>query len=88
MANGPIVVSCYPNPAVDEVKIQYYVERAGEIFISIGDTQGREVYRTVAEVAAGVNNGAISLAGLPAGTYLLTLGTDSGSVTTKVQKMR
>ena len=77
----------YPNPARDDVSIQYVLPGMGEATIELLDLAGRRVLeRSIGSPGAGTHT--LSLAGAkgtrPAGVYFLRLKQGGQSVTRRV----
>ena len=86
---GLIVFSCYPNPASDEVNVQFYLDEASMMSINITDINGKVVYHAKTnELPKGVNNSTINISGFPEGVYLITLSSNIGVYTNKILKTK
>ena len=84
---GLIVFSCYPNPAYNEVIVQYYVAEHSSIGISITDITGKTIYNKKAlDPVQGLNISTVDLSGLPAGMYVITLLSDKGANSSRIVK--
>jgi hypothetical protein len=75
-AMNPIV---YPNPAVDQITVRY----AGMTRIVISDILGKQIKSIELQ---GEDHATLSLENLAEGIYFLTIGSNSGTVTTKIMK--
>ncbi len=75
-----IPVSLYPSPATSSVKVDYSLNDAAEIQISILDVLGKIVlYVKLEKQTVGSHSHEINLNGLSAGTYFIRLRSDKGS---------
>ena len=84
---GLVVFNCYPNPAYNEVVLQYYVAESSPITINLMDITGKVVYNNkTADQVKGLYLSTVNLAGLPDGAYIVTLTTDKGVYTNKILK--
>jgi hypothetical protein len=69
----------YPNPALESVDFEYYVAEKKPVEVALFDLAGRCISRQEVQVFQGVNRGHLSISGVAAGTYILTL--QQGDVT-------
>ncbi len=84
---GMVVFSCYPNPATNEITLQYYLNQAGKLNIGITDINGKSVYNgSTNELAVGVNNATLNISDLSTGIYFLTIGNGNNVFTQKIVK--
>lgn len=68
----PAMLSLYPNPTSGEVTVVLEVKQPGNVAIEITDVMGRKIRMQTAYCThAGKNEVSLSLAGHPAGTYLV-----------------
>lgn len=83
--NGGIgSISLYPNPTSGTATVRFVASGAeGETTVLVYDAAGRRVASRVARTAAGTNELALPLAGLPAGIYFVTLETGEGRTAMK-----
>jgi alkaline phosphatase D len=82
-----VVFTCYPNPAHNDLTVQFSLNEASKMSINITDLTGKLVYNgAIKHLPAGINNINISLADLNAGVYLVSLIASDGLYTTKVIK--
>lgn len=63
----------YPNPANNSVTLKMKTEQAGEAVLRVLDMTGKEKMRNTTTLNKGENVFAISIAGLPPGTYIIRL---------------
>jgi len=69
----------YPNPASDKLHVKYSTGRAlGNTRMTLVDMAGRQVLREDARVTEPAGTLMLDLSGIPQGTYLLELRTESG----------
>ncbi len=73
------IISVKPNPARDEVTVEFEQSENGDMTIEIYDMLGTSVHRVVTHSAKGQNTKTLHLADLPSGSYILTLRTPSGT---------
>jgi hypothetical protein len=76
----------YPNPAADNVTIEYHLNQSESVEISLHDHQGRLVYqlKNSSPHESGVYQITLSGINLPAGLYYCTLQTETKSVTERL----
>ena len=85
--SGLVVFSCYPNPAYNEVVLQYYLDQVSRITIDIMDVNGRIVYHEQpSEKISGLNISSVNVAGLSEGAYIIRLASENGVYTNKFIK--
>ncbi|MEL6191848.1 MAG: T9SS type A sorting domain-containing protein [Bacteroidota bacterium] len=65
------ILSLYPNPAQEQMILEYVHEGGGDISMAIMDLQGRVLEENDRRVQAGVNRISILLDDIPQGIYLL-----------------
>lgn len=65
------ILSLYPNPAQEQMILEYLHEGGGDISLAIMDLQGRVLEENDRRVQAGVNRISIQLDDIPQGIYLL-----------------
>ncbi len=74
LANEMVMISLYPNPSVNEVDIQYYLFRPGEISITLTNLLGQTVFiRYIKHTEHGLFNANADLSNISAGTYVLSI---------------
>ena len=71
--NTPSLVSCYPNPFTDEIRIGFESEQLGQTEIGIYDVLGRKVFAESCSLVYGVNSITIHPK-LSTGVYVLKVG--------------
>ncbi len=79
-------LNVYPNPSLGNITIEYTLERAGNVTISVYDISGKEQLRLIDETQAqGVMQLSVDLKSkLNAGMYLINVQTDSGKAVNKL----
>ncbi len=84
-----VMISCYPNPAIKEVAIQYYIFKPGQVNILLSDLNGRIAYTQSAQhTQDGLYNTEIDLSGVASGTYLLAITAGNKMVSKKIVKVK
>ncbi len=63
----------YPNPAATEIRYEYSTLSAGNLFVSLSDSQGKEVFVRQLDAQNGSHQGVIDLSNCAPGNYVLTL---------------
>ncbi len=81
-------VQLAPNPASNATTLSFESANSGEGQLIITDARGAQLYRQNAAIVSGQNQIDLSLAGVPAGTYQVTLIRDSEVKTIRLVKMR
>ena len=69
----PMVVSCYPNPFMDELHVCTVADHCGADEITIYDVMGRRVFVQSCQLSIGENHMVIK-PNLPSGLYMLKVG--------------
>lgn len=65
-------ITVSPNPAADDINLNYTVADASDVTISVKDLQGREVIRVINEKKAmGIYSESVNVASLSTGVYLV-----------------
>jgi hypothetical protein len=77
-------LSLYPNPAHDNIAVQFYSEQSSSYTIRISDYTGRVVFTNTAVSAEGENVLNINLTGYARGVYFLQLDNGSEKVPRKI----
>ncbi len=84
-----VMVSVFPNPTINEVDIQYYLYKAGDVNILLTDINGKQVYnQKIQHQQEGLFNAEIDLANVASGTYLLSIATGNKLVSKKLVKVK
>lgn len=81
-ANAPFTFSFYPNPATDNITLNYSLEQSAKLNYSIYDLTGKLVQTESANRFPGKQQQNIDISNLQAGTYLLNVNAN-GNLTTK-----
>jgi len=76
----------YPNPTNDIVNINYTLENANKVTITVATIQGQTISTTKLDKTSGANSDAIDLSNQASGMYFITITTESNSFTTKIIK--
>lgn len=72
-----------PNPVSTEAKVSFTSDFGGEQLLRISNVIGKEVFSTMLNTKPGLNETSISKGSLPAGLYILTIGSKQGMATKK-----
>ena len=77
----------YPNPVETMLTVEYYLEQASSVTISLYNMDGRLV-KTIAKPIspAGISTQQIDCSALPKGTYIISIGTNNKVVADKILK--
>ena len=79
------ILEISPNPAKNSVIINYECNTGGEVVISIYNLQGKQVKKEIiSEKTFDSQSYKLNLEGLPSGTYVLNLRTQTTSLTSKI----
>jgi hypothetical protein len=82
-----VVLSCYPNPAEDQVTIRYQVEEAGNVKMSLHyPNDARHTILLEEYKTAGVYHTTFSTRTLPTGMYIIKLTRNQDTSTTRLLK--
>ncbi|MCW3126350.1 MAG: hypothetical protein JWO03_2008 [Bacteroidetes bacterium] len=83
ISKNMIVLGCYPNPAENEVALQYYLSEPSKVEIHITDMSGRVVYnKSTTESQYGLYDTKVYIDNLGAGSYIMSV-TASGKTYSK-----
>jgi len=77
-------VSLYPNPAKDEIKINFDTKVAEEVWVSILDLQSKVILRLKGDTRKGNNQFIIDVSGLKPGSYLLRINGNNCLINKKI----
>ena len=69
----PLSLSLFPNPAKDNLTLNFLSPQAGQAYIQAFSLTGQLVLEQELGVLPGANEGALSVSGLPSGTYVLKI---------------
>lgn len=82
--NGMENINVYPNPAADNVNIEFNMPESGNITFSIRDITGKLLNTSSESVEQGANHITLDIAGYPKGLYLLEMETVAGKSVRKI----
>ena len=71
--NDAVNLNAYPNPTSDRVTIEFNAEENSDYRLRISDLAGRTMLLENASASAGLNSKVLSLDGLAAGVYMITM---------------
>lgn len=77
-------VSVYPNPASQEVFVNYYANTSSEVIINVYDALGKNVYSTTSTSVVGDNTTKIITATLTNGVYTCNITSGNKTITRKM----
>jgi len=80
--NTPFTFSFYPNPATENITVNYSLEQSAKVTYIIYDLTGKQVQSESANRFPGAQQQNVNVNNLQAGTYLLSVNVD-GNVITK-----
>lgn len=72
-----LAVSAYPNPAVDQLRIEWILGKEGPVVVTIHDALGRTVFRHQLQGSPGWNSREVNVGILCQGLYFLVVETES-----------
>ena len=82
-------VSAHPNPFGAELRLQYYMYKAGDLRVALYDMNGKQVLsREIRHTLSGLNNEIIPTSELPAGSYVLSITGGKETYSQTIQKVR
>jgi hypothetical protein len=82
-ASSPIGISVFPNPATDNVQINFSLTGGRSVSIDLFDLTGRQVHSmNVSTAASGLHTSTLDVSELPSGMYLLRIMDNKGRVGT------
>ena len=79
-------LTVFPNPVLNELGIRYELTEGKVLEIELYDLKGALVLSKEVNALTGMGSEIIDMAGLPAGLYTLTIGTDEGQLHRKIMK--
>ncbi|MGC8748984.1 MAG: T9SS type A sorting domain-containing protein [Candidatus Kapaibacteriota bacterium] len=83
------ILQIVPNPAAEEVRVEYVLARPGEITVELCDLLGKcQLKAELGWMPSGRNSFGMSTADLPTGSYILRLRTSDGVLTAPLRVMR
>jgi hypothetical protein len=75
----------YPNPAQDQINLNYEIRNAGEVNVEIYNLVGAKVYENyLGRQMSGFNNQEINVSDLTEGIYLMRLTVNNSPLTKKI----
>ncbi|MFN8397387.1 MAG: T9SS type A sorting domain-containing protein [Bacteroidia bacterium] len=77
-------LSLYPNPASDEARISFTLDRGGDVNVSVLTLNGQQVMSETRKMSSGVNQINLTTSKLPAGLYLVRVVSNAGSTTARL----
>jgi hypothetical protein len=77
-------ISIHPNPSTGVINIDWANQMVGQADVVITDVTGREVYRSVVDMATVSGETSVNLSNLNAGVYILTVRSENNSYTSKL----
>ncbi|HEX8529896.1 MAG TPA: T9SS type A sorting domain-containing protein, partial [Cytophagales bacterium] len=77
-------VQVYPNPAQGILRVKVYAAAAQPVKLALTSARGAYVLSEVRNLQAGENTLSVAVDRLPAGLYLLEVGSGTGRLTKKV----
>ncbi len=84
VAETPISINVYPNPAVDRAVLELGLSSEQDVAVVIMDALGRVVYENTQIRAAGMNTLELDLSTYTSGIYMINVSTDQGVEIRKV----
>ena len=86
-ANKDNALLLYPNPTKDNVTLSFYAKESGILLASIVNAKGVVVKEFTIHATIGQNNYQVSLAGLAAGSHIITLKNNTQSISNRFEKL-
>lgn len=87
VANNILILGMYPNPAENEVAIQYYLSEPSKVDVTITDMSGRNVYtHTTQQTQYGLYNTKAFIDGLAAGSYVVSISANGKTYSKQIVK--
>lgn len=81
-------IKVFPNPFLENLTIEFELERSEKVMVELFDLLGRRMYLQTFDAAAGNFRQPLSIGGLPAGSYLLRVNAGADSATQRIMKAR
>lgn len=81
---GGTTISLFPNPTLADLNIQFSKPMTSTLQVTLHSIDGQALQQW--QIPNGVNNQSLSLAGLPAGVYLVRLKSDEGQMMARIIK--
>lgn len=83
------ILQVVPNPAAEEVRVEYVLARPSEVTVELCDLLGKcQLKAELGWMPAGPNSFGMSTADLPTGSYILRLRTSDGVLTAPLRIVR
>jgi len=83
------ILQVVPNPAAEEVRVEYVLARPSEVTVEVCDLLGKcQLKAELGWMPAGTNSFGMSTADLPTGSYILRLRTSDGVLTAPLRIVR
>jgi len=80
-------ITIFPNPATDQVNIQFDLQYTSAVILEVSDLNGRVLHSlTFDKTTVGTNNVSIDLSGYDQGIYMLTLRSNNSQSVSKLIK--
>ncbi|MCW3126351.1 MAG: Alkaline phosphatase [Bacteroidetes bacterium] len=87
VANNMVIIGCYPNPAENEVAIQYYLSEPSKVEVTITDISGKNVYtRSTQQTQYGLFNTKAYIDNLAAGSYIVSISASGKTYSKQIVK--
>jgi alkaline phosphatase D len=84
-----VMLACFPNPFLNELKLQYYLPNAEQVSITLRDVSGKVVFsNTQRYSASGSYFETVALPSLAKGSYYLTLSNGKSQTTRQLVKVK
>ncbi len=84
--NTPFTFSFYPNPATENVTVNYALEESSKVSFTIYDLTGKQIQTESATRFPGAQQQSIDVNALQAGTYLLSVNVNGNAITKRFIK--
>ncbi|MCW5907580.1 MAG: alkaline phosphatase D family protein [Chitinophagales bacterium] len=89
MKSDMVMISCFPNPFTETVRIQYYLFKPGKVEMNVTSLDGKKVYsKTETATSSGLFDAELSLQQLAAGTYMVSITAGNKTYTQQMVKGR
>jgi len=83
--DGLSALSAFPNPVSDELQVDFVLEKAGQLAISLSNALGETVFNNNTQAfSSGKNRFTVAVSNLPDGIYFLRIGNEEGQVARKI----
>jgi hypothetical protein len=83
------ILQVVPNPAAEEVRVEYFLARPSEVTVEVCDLLGKcQLKAELGWMPAGTNSFGMSTVDLPTGSYVLRLRTSDGVLTAPLRVVR